>query len=279
MTDSTPVMDSGLIAICLIIRSREGPRFVYHYPPRPSLQTSHQENLYGTEIDESDQEEIEEDCTDSDGSDLEDGEYKFNQAFGRLDLKSKSSHKFHHVPLEGDEHYDTRGGEHIVPWEHLFEYSIRDLESILTPSRAYHKRRFELCLDPLHFISYPMHNREDGQWKKKKAKKGKKKDEKGDVGDDGKNGDAKSNDNTSEDGDDHGGMTMFNVVFILSVAKEQVDAKVQEVYEHVVKKFNKALNHAQGSSNYVWKESEMILSMKEKAREEREYHISICRPY
>jgi hypothetical protein len=58
------------------------------------------------------------------------------------------------------------------------------------------------------------------------------------------------------------------VVFMVNVAREEEDARVQEVYEHVVKKFNKALNHAQASDNYVWKESEMILGMKDKAREE-----------
>jgi hypothetical protein len=39
----------------------------------------------------------------------------------------------------------------------------------------------------------------------------------------------------------------------------------------VVKKFNKALNHAQASCDYVWKESEMILAMKERAREDRKF--------
>ncbi len=40
------------------------------------------------------------------------------------------------------------------------------------------------------------------------------------------------------------------------------------MHEHVIKKLNKAMKHAQATANYVWKESEMILLMKEKAREE-----------
>jgi len=63
-------------------------------------------------------------------------------------------------------------------------------------------------------------------------------------------------------------MTMFNVVFILDAGKEGAEARISEMYEHIIKKFNKALNHAQACSNYVWKESELILSMKEKAKEE-----------
>lgn len=186
-------------------------------------------------------------------------------------------------PLEGDEHYDAPNGEQVVPWEHLFEYSTTDLESILTPSKAFHKKKFELGLHPLMFISYPIHIREDGTWKKKRPKKAKKpkKDEyeagngSGETksGESEKNGASskpKTDDASEEDGDDHGGMTMFNVFFVLHVPKEEVDAKISAIYEHVIKKFNKALNHAQASSNYVWKESEMILAMKEKAREESE---------
>jgi len=217
---------------------------------------------------------------------LEDEGYSaFQAAFGKLDLNEKvgiTKNKASRMdPLDGDEHYDAPNGEQVVPWEHLFEYSTTDLESILTPSKAYHKKKFELGLHPLMFISYSIHIREDGTWKKKKPRKPKKskKDESeaGNGSGETKSGESEKNgaagkqktDNASEeDGDDHGGMTMFNVVFVLHVPKEEVDAKTAAIHEHVIKKFNKALNHAQASSNYVWKESEMILAMKEKAREE-----------
>jgi hypothetical protein len=283
MASPAGTTNSGLVAAALIIRSRDGPRFVFHYPARPTTEVSKEKILYGTEFDEGTSDDEHESKDQSDDSDLEDGGYSALQAVYKIDLNDKKKAKPNHVEeVEGDEHYDTANGEHVVPWEHLFDFSTTDLESILTPSRAYHKKKFELSLDPLYFISYPMHIREDGLWKKKKARKTKKskiEDSEAGTG----SGETKSveldkeaessktpaTDNNSEDGDDHGGMTMFNVVFILSVAKDEADERIAEVYEHAIKKFNKALKHAQASSNYVWKESEMILGMKEKAREER----------
>jgi nitrogen permease regulator 3-like protein len=271
---------SGLVAVALIIRSRDGPRFVFHYPPRPSTEASQEERLYGTELDESESEDDTEEELHSNDSDLEDGGYSLpHRGKAEKEGKPKQSHVAE-LKLEEDEHYDKPNGEHVVPWEHLFDFDTTDLESILTPSRAYHKKKFELSLDPLIFVTYPIHIREDGLWKKKKPKKAKKpktegseagmgstekksiEDEMKDVTISEKPG------NTSEDGEDHGGMTMFNTVFILNTRKGEAKERIKDIYEHVIKKFNKALKHAQASANYVWKESEMILSMKEKAKEE-----------
>lgn len=291
MSSNLLTTNPGLIAVALIIRSRDGPRFVFHHPPRPTTQASQREVRYGTELDQSKMEEKSEETDESsDGSYLEDGGYQLHQTFGKLDLNEKVNNKgkARHVDIiEGDDHFDLPTGEHIVPWENLGEFSTRDLESILTPSRAFHKKKFELSLDPLYFVSYPIHVREDGLWKKKKHKKVKKSKEgaegetasgdgksiHSDKKDDNSNGKAKADDENSEDGDDHGGMTMFNVVFVLNIPKDEEDERIQDIYEHVIKKLNKALKHAQAQSNYVWRESEMILSMKEKAREERKFYL------
>ena len=289
MTSHILTTDSGVIAVALIIRSRDGPRFVFHYPPRPTTQASQREVRYGAELDQSEMDEkSDEDEEGGDDSDLEDGDYQIVPALGKLDLNEKTTkRKARYVgPLEGDDHYDSPSGEHIVPWEYLGEFSTRDLESILTPSRAFHKKKFELSLDPLYFVAYPIHVREDGLWKKKKLQKAKK-SQKGPIEDETTSGDgnsiegekndagkAKAGDSNSEGGDDHGGgMTMFNVVFILNVPRDEEDKRIIEVYEHVIKKFNKALKYAQAQSNYVWKESEMIFSIKEKAREDRKFPL------
>ncbi|KAI9051017.1 hypothetical protein LZ554_005125 [Drepanopeziza brunnea f. sp. 'monogermtubi'] len=268
-------MESGLISIALVIRSRDGPRFVFHYPPHPDTKASRRKTLYGTELDESDSEE---DVPPTDGSDLEDS--GIAGKVQSLDMSEMTEKRDHVEPVQGDEHYDTRNGEHVVPWERLFDFYTTDLESILTPSRAYHKKRFELSLDPLYFVSYPMHVYPNGLWNKKpkKPKKSKGADTETkassktrSVQSDGKDRStsATSAESASENGEDHGGMTMFNVVFILNVAKDEADERILTIYEHVIRKLNKAMKHAQATANYVWKESEMILLMKEKAREER----------
>ncbi|KAE8443331.1 hypothetical protein EG329_001974 [Mollisiaceae sp. DMI_Dod_QoI] len=278
MASAGAINDSGLLAVSLIIRSKDGPRFVFYYPPRPTTKTSARPKLYGTELDESDSEDENERAGDIDDSDLEDTRFLAGKSIGKLDLNDKGAQKKpDHVEVpEGDDHYDNSRGEQVVPWETLFGWSTADLRSILTPARAYHKKKFELSLDALHFLTYPIHIREDGTWKKKKPKKVKKMDvaapTDGGEGSTTQGAQTKSSgtpaDNTSEDGEDHGGMTMFNVVFILNLPKHEADTRIAEIYQHVIKSFNKALKHAQASSNYVWKESEMILAMKEKAREE-----------
>jgi hypothetical protein len=278
-SDEDEMVDPGLIAIALVIRSRDGPRFVYHYPPLPNTKAPQPPTRFGTELDE--EPLTDEDTVLDDGaedSDLEDDIYhQVHQPFGNLKLKAKPCNN---DPVD-DDHYDSPQGEHIVPWEHLGEFSTTDMESILTQPRAYHKKRFELSLDPLDFVSYPMHIREDGLWKKKKVKKVKK----AQMDDSGSGeGNSVENENeaeekekeaNSEDGDDHGGMTMFSIVLVLNVPKDDKGQRIQEIYDQVIKKFNKALKHAQASSDYVWIESERILSMKEKAREERQSPRSV----
>lgn len=267
---------SGLIGVALVIRSRDGPRFVFHFPQHPSSQISQREVRFGTEIDllEVDKSLTEEDG--SDDSDFEDGGYHLHQTSADRELggedqrnRYKASHSRHDHSDE-DHHFDAPNGEQIVPWEHLGDFPTKDLESILTPSRAFHKNRFELSLDHLNFVSYPMHIREDGLWKKKKPKRSKRAKNRGtepEVGDQDGSKPKPTGPNSDEE-DDSGGMTMFNVVFMLSTPKDEEDERINEIYEHVVETFNKALKYAQANSNYVWKEAEMILSMKEKAREE-----------
>lgn len=290
MVKATELTVPGLVGIAFILRSREGPQFVYHYPPQPTGEVSKSHSLYGTEFDSpkvvgtadipkygpDDESDFE-----IDDEEPENPPTKLSplEALAKLDLndtlQKEESHGAADITLEDDYHHITTDGEHIVPWEQLLDFPTIDLGSILTPSRAYSKQMFDLKLDPFHFVSYPVHIREDGLWVKKKTKKTKKKK----SADTEASGETKATDGTedatgnragessriSEDGDES--MTMFNVVFILRVPRGEAHARVDEMFEHVAKKFNKALVHAQGSSNYVWNEAQLIMAMKEKAKE------------
>jgi hypothetical protein len=171
-------MGSSLIALALVIRSRDGPRFVFHYPPRPSEnQVQDRRVLWGTELQLGDLFEVEDEEEDEDIEEYT----SLNSKVSKLDLsatgrgKSKEQEKANHVDDEAEDyHYDKPSGEHVVPWETVFDFPTTDLESILTPSKAYHKKRFELSIDSLIFVSHPIHIREDGTWDKKKAKKNQK---------------------------------------------------------------------------------------------------------
>jgi hypothetical protein len=80
----------------------------------------------------------------------------------------------------------------------------------------------------------------------------------------------------SEHSADDGGMTMFNLVFIMNPHRMDAAAEVADLFEHVAKDINKALRYAQSYSNYVWKESDMILLMKDKAKEKSKQGRATC---
>lgn len=292
--------DSTLLGVALIIRSRDGPRFVFHYPPR--LTDQHiARPPYGTELDPTGPEDNADLSADDDDDVDTTTSYSLYNSLEGFGLGKKSAQKANHVaPWQADEVFEGPDGGLVVPWEYLDAFRIRDLASILTPARPFHKRCFELTLDPLTFVSYPMHVREDGRWKKKRRdrrSKRKKEEVEEAVIDEEANLRERSKavveQMKMEDSheiespgveeihkriamprgqsfhseDNEGGMTMFNLVFIMNPKKTEAPAKVGDMFEHVAKDINKALRYAQNYSNYVWKESDRILNLKEKAKD------------
>jgi hypothetical protein len=202
---------------------------------------------------------------------------------------------------EGEESY-------ISPWETVLGFRTNALQKLLCPTRTWHKRRFEFAINDLAFIGWPVFVREDGTWQKRKQRRkkrwrqinGAEAGNKGvmNVGGGQENGDdndeglvVSEDDNVITDGDEDvrgtedqprkspgsevagsackETMTMFNVVFVLNPTPLEYPFRIKEMYENVVKKFARALKWEQSVNNYVWKESQTILSLKEKAREDR----------
>ncbi|KAI9790665.1 MAG: Nitrogen permease regulator 3 [Piccolia ochrophora] len=193
-----------------------------------------------------------------------------------------------------------------APWGRVCGFTTSGLVSMLVPHKAFNKKKFELGIEPLTYLSYPVFRREDGVWKKKKAKtksKATKTDPRGDTDhansftspaeaakdasstplkdgirkvsledkptaakDDGLDDDSDSKSTATED--DLGAMSMFNVVFVMNPPVLEHHHRVAEMYEHVVKKFAKAVKYEQARTNWVWKESEVILNLKERAKED-----------
>ena len=267
---------SNFLGVGLVInRSRDGPRFVFHYPPH--IKPAHGRRSKSAE--------------EEDGEDEDDF---------LLERSARSMPKPSDRPRwNQDDHVVTESGTQVVPWEHVAGFPTKDLENILTPARAYHKRLFQVSLDPLYCVSYPIHVPVNGVWKKKKSreKSKSKKREEGSVsaaaadpeetpqsGDNpisdadqievrdmakpavGKNGD--------EGEDKKSSMTMFNLVFFLNPTKHESKDLVDVLYSQIIKKVNKAYKYCQQRSDFVWKESKRILALKDKAREESKFfHI------
>jgi hypothetical protein len=258
------VNSDNFLAVALIInRSRDGPAFVFHYPAKVQYKT-----------------------TTSEGSDLEDillerltqPASHHDSGVGNNELPSQ---------WDRDDHIVTDSGSQIVPWEHVVGFPARDLAGILTPARCYRKSLFQLSLDPLCCISYPIHVPENGKWKKqRKANKGKDKDKASTVmmedsqhsgANEGESSSGKPSDATDKDGkkeedeEKRSSMTMFNLVFILNPETFESKEIIDSMYHNIVKKANKAYKYSQQQSDFVWKESKRIIAMKDKAREDSRY--------
>ncbi|KAF6833812.1 upf0171 domain protein [Colletotrichum musicola] len=271
-----PVLPSptNFLAVALVInRSRDGPNFVFHYPPHVTLPRAQSQNH-----------ELAETSPDNDDILLE----RLNQS---ASLDSDTNAEDQHQWSAGDDHLVTDGGTQIVPWEHVAGFPTKDLASILTPGRAYHKKLFQLSLDPLYCVSYPIHVPESGTWRKKK-KKGKLEraksvrteesavlvDVEPDKGKDDASNDAEAWHHEPKEDDEHqkeepddkrASMTMFNLVFILDPRKHEAKELIATLYLNIIKKVNKAYKYCQQHSEFVWKESKRISALKDKGREEK----------
>ncbi|KKK20651.1 hypothetical protein P175DRAFT_0473534 [Aspergillus ochraceoroseus IBT 24754] len=348
--------DPCLVAIILIARSRAGPRFVFHYPPKPlsdnaprapgkARRTSRSKSRQSSKSNESSSSD------DSHSSSDEDEEEPQVQTLAQTPthaagntLSARRSSNFgiddvsmsvspggesqrpgsigssrtymkkrgHNSDVENesnggsDRQEDGSGGPSRPPWESLLGLPVNVWEKLLSPSRSWHKRRFEVGINDLALVGWPVFIREDGAWRKqrrKKKKKGRAEWEGGELGhnettedsqDDGAEAIAASTETLSPhmttvkhprtsvssnrsskllgdslDADDKDSMTMFNVVFVLDPPLLEYSMRLREVYDNIIKKFTKALKWEQARADYVWRESQHILHIKEKAKEKR----------
>ncbi|KAK6193017.1 adenine deaminase [Pestalotiopsis sp. IQ-011] len=285
---------SNLLGVALVInRSRDGPRFVFHYPPRvPAINARSSTRGDKTAGGDDDLAENDDDVL---------LERMANAAIGAgSQPKGVDLANWNH-----DDHLETESGSQVVPWEHVGGFPTRDLESILTPARAYHKKLFSLSLDQLCAVSYPIYVPENGLWKKKKRQAKSQPSMSGKMsaapGEDSErnasNGEASmlavnipqiethdmaDDAATQDDGEPHddmvteekneekkSGMTMFNLVFLLNPKKHEAKELVELLYFHILRKVNKAYKYAQQRSDFVWKESKKILALKDKGREDK----------
>ncbi|KAK0733389.1 nitrogen permease regulator of amino acid transport activity 3-domain-containing protein [Lasiosphaeria miniovina] len=278
---------SNVLAVALVInRSRDGPRIVFHYPPHVVPPQDAGTRMDGPSADNVD------DDDDDDNDDLLLGSssrgVNFETVGTSSDRQAADLAQWNH-----DDHLVTESGTQIVPWEHVAGFPTKDLENILTPARAYHKRLFQVSLDPLLCVSYPVYVSENGVWRKKKRQQqpepgpprkddnvGMQADSTEGAGTGGRGShrgsadqdqfDAKNAGKAADEPEDKkSSMTMFNLVFLLRPKKHEAKDLVDILFSHIIKKINKAYRYCQQRSDFVWKESKRILILKDKGREDR----------
>ncbi|KAL4913577.1 nitrogen permease regulator of amino acid transport activity 3-domain-containing protein [Aspergillus aurantiobrunneus] len=347
--------DPCLVAIVLIARSRAGPRFVFHYPPRPLTdnalrapakrrRSSQPRSRQSSKGNDSSPSEDSHSSSDEDDDEPQAQNHNLNShvaggnlgsrkpsSFGIDDhsnpggenqrpasISSSKAHLKKRVPNSDVENDSGAGSDrqedgsrgnssNRIPLESILGLPVNVWEKLLSPSRSWHKRRFELGINDLAFVGWPVFVREDGNWRKQRRKKKRKQHAEWEGGEFGHNettedsqddgGEAMdastetlsphsavpskvqrtfvSNNRSSKmandplDADDKDLMTMFNAVFVLDPPLLEYSMRVREVYDNIIKKFTKALKWEQARTNYVWRESQQILHIKEKAKEKR----------
>lgn len=299
----------SLLAIILIVQSKDGSRFAFHYPPDPltiPAPASQQHNHGGSISVENDYSSDSEEGTDS----ASDGE-KQSTVRGRSKNRTLNSEAgslssgIRKARTTDEEEGDSsnsdspnQGAAWTAPWDSFLSLSTTSLEKLLSPStRTWHKRRFEVGINELCFVGWPVFVRDDGTWQKRKKRSKARHDEMASSGASfgqepsdqhlpvtqneeslpdisGARPGASSNDSqprsSSSPESAHTDMlTMFNVVFVMNPPVLEYSLRVREMYNNVTKKLGKALKWEQARVDYVWKEAQTILHLKEKARENR----------
>lgn len=244
-----PNADNFLGVALVVNRNREGPRFVFHYPSR----------IYSRR--ESSLKQTKDEDTFADGTVVPTRK-------GDIDYDPNSDElaRWNH-----DDHLATNSGTQYVPWEYVAGAPTKALEGILTPPRAFHKKRFQILLDSVYFVSYPIHVPESGFWDREKSKKGRARKARESSA---WTGNAKYEERPSHDGnigegkeDKVSSMTMFNLVFIFNPRRHEANELLDIMYTHVVREVNKVYKYCQESGDFVWQECKKVIQLKDRARE------------
>ncbi|OOQ85272.1 Nitrogen permease regulator 3 [Penicillium brasilianum] len=228
--------DPCLVAIILIVRSRTGPRLVFHYPPNPLSEnrlktttkggrrisrTRSRQGSKNTDSSSSDESGLSSD-EDEDDREIHAGgnvnantsatlSVNLNAGLGRRasnfgidtlsltpdaaspggtdtqrpgslgsgrasSLRKRGGACSDPEEDAGSDRYEdgATGGSSRPPWESLLGLPGSVWEKLLSPSRSWHKRRFEVGINDLALIGWPVFVREDGTWRKQRRKKAKK---------------------------------------------------------------------------------------------------------
>lgn len=343
-TPRTVTPNACLLAVLLIVRSASGVSFTFHYPPKPQIDSSpstssrpHAPHASGgpahpaTAYTDSDS-HSHSGTSNSDGGSTNDED---DDRQSRTTLQDAGAATVPGTGRTATERSDSgsqtqsyAGGGHRrrgrkeeeeegrkegaesgedPPWETVLGFRADFLAGLLAPKASMCRTRFEMTVDDVVFLGFPLHVRPDGTWRKKKKRR-RGSEEEGEEGegveaggetievkdDDGEaeqngyekeeNGNGESEEaekehdndqdhNHEKDDDEHsstagGGMSMFHMVFVLNPPELEYHFRTQEIFDYVVKRFARALKYEQAKDGYVWREAGKINTLREKAVQE-----------
>ncbi|KAF3929215.1 hypothetical protein AA313_de0204072 [Arthrobotrys entomopaga] len=321
MTERSSIPNPCLVAILLVIRDSAGGNLVFHYPPQPRAEASHNTSTWRVG-------ETNTDCTSSNSSfssssDEDDEDDRKSRSTIRIyggitaieksavtsqrsrsyDQRSSRRQRDSDHEYDEEEDDDVEGEPGGPDWDHVLGFRNDVLAGLLSVPRALSRTRFELSVEQFVFLGYPCYNRTDGTWQRRKREKKPKNDESNvdepkeqQAASDADNDDedAKGNDADDEDADaltlsrskspnpppserkkikkdfrkildpTPSKLAMFHIVFVMNPPQLEYHSRMSDMYD-VAKQFTLALKTQQAEDDYVAREAERIIELRERA--------------
>ena len=298
---STPILppNPSLVAIILIIKTRQGVKHIFHYPPNPGQDRPHAKLDY----ENSSEEDTSSSDDDSYGS-LESDRIQYGGGGGES-LRENDDHPDESGSISPEKsHGDDWRIEADKKGKRFLGLPL-GFEHFLCPPSSFHKKRFELTVNQLAFLGWPVFAKENGEWKSKRRSRSARDRTRRmstiseqTLGDLSRRASVQINEDLEEatgnesvgEGPEHEasktsegldilleeqeeqaakpnishGLNMFHVVFVLNPPPLEYQLRTDEMYKHVIKKFSKALKWEQAKSNFVLRECEKMKAMKAK---------------
>lgn len=279
-----------LLAILLIVcSSSSGANLVFHYPPKPkptpanAAPRHHLQFPTNTVSGSSSQSSLS--LSNSSDDDSDDRQSRTTARGARTATEGSDSGSKSRSRLRPDEE-EEKGKKTDDKDEdvRVLGFNEEFLAGLLAPKERMCKTKFELSVDDMVFLGYPLHVRPDGTWRRQRKRRnrekvgrmdsvgGEQEEEESGVIDGGHEDDADDEKDEEDEGDEDGSqsggagnMIMFHVVFVLNPPELEYHSRTQEMFDYVVKRFSRALKYEQAKDGYVWRESEKIVRIKEKA--------------
>ncbi len=265
---STPSVPCPCLSAVLLVcqtRSGSGPQLIFHWPPDPlAWPGSSDQQQTDTDGDDSSN-DSDERSSDDDYIDASRGS-KANDAL--VTVTSNEITKFDHATFKADQQ-----AENLAPQKKtLFGLDEDGLVGLLSPHRTWNKRKFELSINDLTFIGRPVFAKQDGSWQRqKKSRKVKHRpgtpEAEQTTEDDEADKTASPADNIDRQDSaftTKSELTMFHVVFVMNPPPLDHAYRVKELYDNVVKKFSRALKWVQVHNDYVWQQTDALLTQGQK---------------
>lgn len=230
---------NSLAAIILATKSSRGESIVFHYPPEPRFHPKSAHSVRQADSDSEDDDEPE-------------APRRWSGLDGRIDDYDHPT-----AAHEKGSSHEAEQDEWVPAWRRIFGLDSSLLADIFTPQKS--DVKFEAWIDDLVFLGKPVHRDTDGTWDIHES-----------VQDDFlvRQVDLESTlpDIATEiqSKDSRTPMTSFHLVFALHTTMDHnYQAYVDGMYQNVVQSLTAALTHEEKRCEYVWKQCELIRSMKQ----------------